>query len=147
MQALPAVFCPCMYVRALTFIPNGVFCLPPSAARRGKMVSGDTPHSGLTLLHTCSISPTSAGVQGTASPDGVSGCPQKTFVLFSRRLRRREKKGKSGETPHPPKGLPVPLNPAAGGSLEKCVELSDPGRGTSVPLHAPPPTVDSRRKQ
>src|SRR6266705_996132 len=55
----------------------------------------------LTLIHKFSILPTSAGVQGTLSPDGVSGCPRKTFFLFSCRLRRQEKKGKVGR-PHTP---------------------------------------------
>jgi len=55
----------------------------------------------LTLIHKFLILPTSAGVQGTESPDGVSGCPRNTSFLFSRRLRRREKKEKVGR-PHTP---------------------------------------------
>src|SRR5260370_4157370 len=53
----------------------------------------------LTLIHKLSILPSSAGVQGRESHDGVSGCPRKPFFLFSCRLRRREKKGKVGR-PH-----------------------------------------------
>ena len=60
----------------------------------------------LTLIHKFSILPTSAGVQGTLSPDGVSGCPRKTFFLFSCRRRRQEKKGKVGRPHTPQRGWP-----------------------------------------
>ncbi len=88
-----------------------------------------SPLTAYTSTHMLTLAYLSRGAGDGPPLTEFRGIPEKPFYLFSPEARKKRKKW--GDPTPRLWWLPAPVNPASGGSREKCVEVSGINAGAS----------------